>query len=279
MKRNLINIFFLFILINITICCNNDSITLTYIANCGFLVEMDSQKIIIDGLFKLGHNRYPTPDTSTQRLLVSNQYPFDDINLILVSHTHVDHFDKDMVTRCMLNNQSARLICPQQVIDCLSENSDTFNNIRTRIIVCTPDCDTSQLINIDNLEIWACRLPHIGGDRFKDTQHIAFLISGKGKSIFHSADIDPFKTDKYNGIKISDLNVDIGLINEDFGKIENSGLTRDFINAKYNIAMHFPDSVAVGWLASLKGKPDLFPNPFIFTRKMGKKVFHSVHKR
>jgi L-ascorbate metabolism protein UlaG (beta-lactamase superfamily) len=61
--------------------CENDSISLTYSANCGFLIEMDSKKIIVDGLFRFGHNRYSTPDTSTQRLLVSNQYPFDNINL------------------------------------------------------------------------------------------------------------------------------------------------------------------------------------------------------
>jgi hypothetical protein len=43
--------------------------------------------------------------------------------------------------------------------------------------------------------------------------------------------------------------------------------------AKYNVAMHFPDSIAIGWLDSLKGKPDLFPDPYIFTKKLKKKVF------
>jgi hypothetical protein len=39
--------------------------------------------------------------------------------------------------------------------------------------------------------------------------------------------------------------------------------------------MHFPDSVAIGWLDSLKDKPDLFSDPFIFTKKMEKKVFYT----
>lgn len=277
-KKNLIHIFFLFILINNRVLCVNDSISLTYIANCGFLIEMDNQKIIIDGLFRLGHNRYPTPDASIQRLLVSNQYPFDNINLILVSHIHEDHFDKEMVLTCMLNNPSARLICPQQVIDSLSENETIYNKIKKRIIGCTPDPYTSHLIEIGNIEIYACRLPHVG-ERFKDVQNIDFLISCKGKSIFHIGDTDPFQTDKYAGIKISELNVDIGLINEDFGKIENAGLAREFVNAKYNVAMHFPDPIAIGWLASLRGKPDLFPNPFIFTKKMEKKVFYTGQEK
>ena len=69
------------------------------------------------------------------------------------------------------------------------------------------------------------------------------------------------------------MNVEIGLINEDFGKVENARFTREFINAKNNVAMHFPDSIAIGWLDSLKDKPDLFSNPFIFIKKMEKKVF------
>lgn len=163
-KKPLIHIFLLILLINNRILCNNDSISVTYIANCGFLIEIDNQKIIIDGLFKLGHNRYPTPDTSAQKLLVSNRYPFDNINLILVSHTHEDHFDKEMVLTCMSNNPSAKLICPQQVIDSLSENEAIYNKIKTRIIGCTPDAFTSQLIYIANIEIHACRLAHPGRD-------------------------------------------------------------------------------------------------------------------
>jgi hypothetical protein len=46
-KKNLVLICFSFILINNRIFCENDSISLTYIANCGFLIEMDDQKIII----------------------------------------------------------------------------------------------------------------------------------------------------------------------------------------------------------------------------------------
>ena len=271
-KKILIQLFFLFFLINNGILYGKDSISVTYIANCGYLVEIDGQKIIMDGLFKLGHNRYPTPDISTQKLLVSNQHPFDNISLILVSHTHEDHFDNEMVMNCMLNNKSATLLCPQQVIDRLSENRTIFNKIKTRIVECTPDTFTSQLIHIGDIEIHACRLAH-PGERYKDTQNIAFLVSLSNKSVFHTADIDPAQIDKYTGIKISEYNVDIGLINEDFAKIENAQLAREFINAKYNVAMHLPESIAIGWMDSIKDKPDLFSNPYIFLKKMENKVF------
>ncbi|MDO9154038.1 MAG: MBL fold metallo-hydrolase [Paludibacter sp.] len=266
-------IFFLFFLLNNGMLYGrSDSIGITYIANCGFLIKIDSQKIIIDGLFKSGHNRYPTPNASTQKLLEAAQYPFNNINLILVSHTHEDHFDKNMVLNCMLNNSSATLICPQQVIAKLSENDSLYQKIKTRIIECTPDTFTSQFIHIEGVDLHVCRFAH-PGERHKNVQNIAYLVSVNGKSVFHSADIDPLQIDKFTGIKLNESNIDVGLINEDFAKIENAALTRKFISAKHNVAMHLPDHVANVWLDSFKDKPGLFLNPFIFSKKMDKKSF------
>ena len=92
-----------------------DSIEITYIANCGFLLEMDSKKIIIDGLFTEGYNRYTTPDSATQILLTSGTTPFDNIDFIFVSHNHGDHFNSNVLIKCMLSNPACKLICPSQV--------------------------------------------------------------------------------------------------------------------------------------------------------------------
>jgi hypothetical protein len=83
----------------------------------------------------------------------------------------------------------------------------------------------------------------------------------------------PQQVDRYSGIKLDDMDIDIAFLNEDFSKIENAELARQFINAKYSVAMHLPDSVAKNWLHSFKDRPDLFINPFIFSEKMEKKIF------
>jgi L-ascorbate metabolism protein UlaG (beta-lactamase superfamily) len=173
----------------------------------------------------------------------------------------------------MLNNSSAKLICPQQVIDRIQKNESDFETIKPRITECTPDTFTSQLVRFGKIEIQACRFAH-PGERHKNAQNIAYLVSINGKSIFHTADIDPLQIDKFTGIKLNELNIDIAMINEDFAKIENAGITKDFINAKINIAMHLPDADANVWLDSFQDKPDLFSNPFLFTKKMESKVFY-----
>lgn len=255
------------------VACRNEKITLTYIANCGFIIESADNKIIVDGLFRFGHNRYQTPDTGVIRMITSGGEPFQGIDLILVTHTHVDHFDRRLVTACMENNPGAALICPSQAVDSLRVDSLSFLKIKDRIIQCNPDPDTSQCIRHGELEIHACRFQHTGGERFADTEHLAFLISGKGGTVFHSGDIDPYKTGDYSGIRIYEHNPDIGLLNEDYSKPENAGLAAEFINARNNVAMHLPESQNAVWADTVRKNPHLFRNPFIFTRSLEKKSF------
>ena len=249
-----------------------DSISVTYIANCGFLIEMDSKKMIIDGLFKEGYNHYSVPDSGIQVLLTSNMKPFNDINLILVSHVHGDHFDSEMVISCMINNPDAKLICPEQVAAKIRENTGDYEKIKSRIIECTPDTFTVQQVKTHEIEITACRLAH-GHKRHKDIQNIGYLIHLNGKTVFHTGDANPHQIDKLTGIKLNEKNINIALINDAFGHMKNAEITKKYINAQYNVTMHLPEAISKIWMEPLKENPDLFSNPFVFTKMLEKKVF------
>jgi len=263
------------ILLGQSVCsgCSDDKIALTYIANCGFMIELDSSRIIVDGLFRYGHNRYETPDTAVISMMTSGMKPFSGIDLILVTHTHVAHFDRNLVTACMINNPGAKLICPGQAVDSLRLDIFSFDLIKDRVIQCSPDPNESQRLLAGGLEIHACRLPHVGGERFAGTEHIAFLIRGREGAIFHSGDIDPFKTDGYRGIKINEQGIDIALLNEDFSLPANAGLAEEFMNARINVAMHLPRSETGAWMDTVRNNPRLFRNPYLFTRSLEKKSF------
>lgn len=271
MKR----LFSIFSLVLITIfgLKGNDSILITFIANCGYLIEIDSHKIVVDGLFKDGLNRYSSPDSMTQNLLTSNTDPFDDVDLILITHSHPDHFDGDMVRDCMISNPNVSLICPKQVQDILSEDKKEYAIISKRIIECTPDTFTSRLIEFSGIDIQVCRLAH-SGEMDSNIQNNGYMITINGKSVFHTGDADPFQIDNYTGIRLDEQAIVVGLINDQFGNMNNASITRGFINADYNVTMHLPEWVAKVWLEPLKDKPDLFSNPYVFTSSMEQKVFH-----
>ncbi len=250
-----------------------DSIEITYIANCGFLIEMDSKKIIIDGLFTEGFNHYTTPDSATQILLTSGSNPFDNIDFVFVTHYHADHFNSNVLIECMLSNPACKLICPAQVAEELKKNPQAYKILKPRIIECTPDTFNSQKIEIGEIEIIACRLKH-GHERHKNVQNIGYLITSNNKSVFHTGDADPNKVYKYTGANLADKNIDVALINDGFGHMKNAEITRRFLNANYNITMHLPMEIARIWMEPLKDKPELFSNPYVFTKLREKKVFY-----
>ncbi|UCG51856.1 MAG: hypothetical protein JSW58_17100, partial [Candidatus Latescibacterota bacterium] len=60
---------------------NAESVEITYVANEGFLVSTDTQKILIDALFDEGFGRYLTPSLLTRRKLTRAKPPFDNVDL------------------------------------------------------------------------------------------------------------------------------------------------------------------------------------------------------
>ena len=254
-----------------------DSVSITYIANCGFMVEIDSKKILIDALFKEGFNHYTVPDSSTLEKLILGKYPFNDVDLVFITHKHADHFDPEMLISFMLRNPGAKLICPKQVIELLNQHDIGYNKIKSNIINASPELYRSELIKIDGVEIYACLLMH-GHVNNKDIQNIAYLVSYNGKSVFHTGDADPHQVDKYSGVNLNDKNITVGMINDGFGNLQNASITMEFINARNNVTMHLPENIAKICLEPLKDQPDLFSNPFVFTKPLQQKTFYTESK-
>ena len=58
----------------------------------GFLVTIGENKILIDGIFTGFASEYIQP-TEVQKLITNARPPFDNIDLILATHAHDDHFN------------------------------------------------------------------------------------------------------------------------------------------------------------------------------------------
>ena len=81
----------------------DNNVSITYIGNAGFLIQIENKKILIDALFKGFEGTYELPQYIQEKLKLA-QAPFDDVDLILVTHAHGDHIDPDMVLQHMKNN-------------------------------------------------------------------------------------------------------------------------------------------------------------------------------
>src|SRR5262245_3476964 len=71
---------------------NGTSVTVRYIANEGVLIAAANKQILIDGLHREYKPAYLFPPPEMQTLLENARAPYDKIDLVLVSHVHLDHF-------------------------------------------------------------------------------------------------------------------------------------------------------------------------------------------
>ena len=63
----------------------------TFVGNSGFLIAVGDKKVIINAFFE-GFPPGYTPPANVRDLLVKAQPPFDNVDLIPVTHAHGDHF-------------------------------------------------------------------------------------------------------------------------------------------------------------------------------------------
>jgi L-ascorbate metabolism protein UlaG (beta-lactamase superfamily) len=87
-----------------------------YLANEGVLVTGGDIAVVIDGLFGEGLPEYPVVPPAIRDSLEAALGRFRDIDLVLVTHRHDDHFDPAAVARHMEANPEATLIAPGDAV-------------------------------------------------------------------------------------------------------------------------------------------------------------------
>lgn len=235
----------------------------TYVANSGFIVKVADSKIMFDGLFQNGMNKYLEPDELTVSLIKNGLHPFDDVEIVFISNIQADHFDPYLATQFMLHNQSVKLICPQQVMNKMKIFTSDFETIKNRIIETTPSVNNYDRFIIDGIEIIACHLKHekIYNDHL---ENMAYVVKMDGVKIFHSGDSSVETLDDLKGLQLSDLNIDIAFLSDKYAIGRSALQTNQIVDARYNLLMHFEKFITEKTLQSFCERSKLQPRPHVF---------------
>jgi L-ascorbate metabolism protein UlaG (beta-lactamase superfamily) len=248
-----------------------DSISITYIANAGFLVEMNDKKIAFDAFFKESFGKYDCPDSKMIFQMKNNLPPFSNIDYIFVSNYHGDHVDALLLTEYLMNNQHARLFCPEQVNQILKEDSLKYHLIKEQIVIMTPDINSYKKLEFDDITVTACRLWH-GKKENNDIENIGFIIDYKNRSVFHSGDATLADFNGVNGY-LANCNIDVAIIHNTFGSMNLLNITDSLVNADNYIFMHLQKEYAKMFHTYFTKNPEVISNPYIFLDAMENKTY------
>ena len=255
MKQSLTILLVTLILFGCTGRTDRPPMTVTYVANCGFLIETGGTKIIIDGLLDGDQSvYYHLPSDSLSAAMSRGEPPFDSLDLIMFTHAHHDHFDADICAGNMLNNPQAVLVAPQQVEEELTK-TDRYEQIKNRLHTMPPP-DSVVELRLKGVDITILPSEHAAywetdtltgeqTDRHAATEHMDFILELAGWKIYHSGDAPLNDIERFRSLGFGDTTIDLAFVDwwDEREKLSfTQKLVKEVIRPQRAVMMHmFPN--------------------------------------
>ena len=241
-------------------------VEVTYTGNEGFLIEAEGKKILIDAFHRLG-------DVKNQELLQSGQPPFDDVDIILTTHTDHDHFDLHMVGHYLTNHPETVFISTKQATDAYGKYYKNFEEIQTQLKGFSPAEGKRVSFSHAGIDITMILLHH-GRSRKVKVTNLGFLFSIGGKRFFHMGDSEIILSE----LSIYELpkeKIDVAFVpywyftSDKYKPALISGIV-----AKHVVPMHLilVDGGAQERKRILERIPSEFPDAILFSGEMEKRI-------
>ena len=259
------------------------AINVTYVANEGFLVSAGKDKVLIDSLMSrqfLG--RYPGAGDDLFGQIQLGRAPFDDIDLVLLTHYHGDHESSQAVLGFLANNQRAQLVAPSQVVELLAKQPG-YAGLKGRIRAVTPKPGQTEKLNIGGIEVEVLRLRHspaysvdstgLRKDRYAEVENVGYVVTLAGRKILHVGDSGIGQPEEYAKLGLARQNIAVGFFNSLYREpvAPRSKIVNQYIKPKNIVLMHLRANADPGPITSEQRR--VFPKVVIFQKPLESRQF------
>jgi L-ascorbate metabolism protein UlaG (beta-lactamase superfamily) len=160
-------------------------ITVTYIANDGFLIDAAGKKVLIDALFDAGAPNYLAPSPELLDRIVTGKGPFADIDILLVTHAHGDHFSPAIVLRYLRAHPRCQLVAHRQAIDKL-RGDESYKDVQKQVHELNLEPGARGQLTLNGIVVSALRLNH--SQPHTETRNLVFAVDLGGARFLHMGD-------------------------------------------------------------------------------------------
>lgn len=241
---------------------------ITYIANAGFLIEYNSKKVLIDALHSWPNFQSTPVDVYND--LRQNKPPFDNIDIILVTHDHADHYYPKMVNYVMTRQKKTVFIAPPNAVESLKISApEEFKKIAENQIK-TAHINIGEILDlsVDGIDLKIFGLEHNGSQ--SNMLNFGFLIKIGDKTFLHEGDSN-INNEYFQSASFDFDSIDVLFENDPYrGDRERQKIIKDYIKPKHRIGMHIQPKNLERVIKEIREK---FPDEIIFKKPMEKRVF------
>jgi L-ascorbate metabolism protein UlaG (beta-lactamase superfamily) len=208
------------------------TLEVTYIANEGFMIAMGGTKVLIDALSRSEY--YADASDSMVVRLMDDTPPFDNVDYLLVTHSHPDHFNAEMVSLFLRKHPDVQFVadsgtCRKLVGDGIAARQCSGINLER---------GGQQTLRGDRAEVMAISLEHGG---YRDVSNNGYIVRSNGYTIVHVGDAKlAFNEGYLRTIDWNSYNIDLLFIEYFDRSTPTHDIIKDLIKPKYVILMHIP---------------------------------------
>jgi L-ascorbate metabolism protein UlaG (beta-lactamase superfamily) len=189
-----------------------NNITITQVVNAGLLIEGNHKKIMIDGIHSVKTHEWSTVSNELMDYMIYGKGKFQDINYLLFTHQHSDHFNLDKTIEYIRNNKTEHLITTK-LKDRHCDNYDLLIEL---------DKDYYEIgnIDLDNVMIKYIKTKHLAHEKV-GIDHYVYIIEIDNKKILFLGDADFCKaelTQILKGIHIHVMIAPFIIVNSTIGR-------------------------------------------------------------
>jgi uncharacterized protein (TIGR02145 family) len=246
------------------------ALAVTYVANEGFLIEGAGKKVLVDAIFNNGYNTSLTPSPELLDQLTGARGPFADVDLLLVSHTHGDHFNPELVTAHMRNNARCQLVAHTQAVNQLRKK-EGFAQIRDRIHEVKLEPGSRESIAVNGISVEVLGLPHSptiqnGRNVHAQMRNLAFFVSLGGTRFLHLGDAEPESSAaQLEAFPFDETRIDLLFLPYFDQSLTAQRLIAEKIKPGRIVAMHVPPAELE---TELKNIRKVYPHAIVFKQSM-----------
>ncbi|WP_425802774.1 MBL fold metallo-hydrolase [Desulfitobacterium sp. Sab5] len=226
---------------------------LIYISNAGVLIQLKDRKILIDGLCRSNNPIYKDPSPEIAQKIKGGIPPFNDLDLMLITHEHSDHFDPVSVDEFSKNNPGTVILSTPNVITKLrTYDSMEMDKEQANLIEFNLNLHQEETLNFQGMKIRIISLAHMGKNQ-EETQNYAYLIE-YGLKLLHVGDADAV-SENYNQLNLVPQKIDYLIAPFPYISIPSARrVIKDYINPQKIAVLHFPHKELdhFGWIKATR---------------------------
>lgn len=207
------------------------AVSVCVLGNEAVRVSSENKRILIDGLYREGYPEDVVLAADLRQRIETAEGEFDRLDLVLVTHSHKDHFNAAAVIRHFANNPQARLISTPEVVAAVASEIPVARRHSV------PQGVEPVAIRAGGIDVLVFNLNHGAGN---ETQNLGFVFALDGKTIFHLGDTMADRDD-LEAAGMADHPVDVALVPFWYYLSEENAKELDgILKAEIVIPIHMP---------------------------------------